>query len=48
MINTALFNIFWRTAFLNTSFTQGGVSDRPSRNFALGYYILALQAERLF
>jgi hypothetical protein len=31
--------------FSSTSYTQGGVSDRSSRNFALGYDILAFQAE---
>jgi hypothetical protein len=30
--------------FSPASFTQGGVSDRFSRNYALGYYILAFQA----
>jgi hypothetical protein len=30
--------------FSSTSYTQGGVSDRSSRNYALGYYILAFQA----
>ena len=34
--------------FSSASFTQGGVSDRSSRNFTLGYYILALQAGKTF
>lgn len=34
--------------FSSTSFTQGGVSDRSSRNFALSYDILALQAGKKF
>jgi hypothetical protein len=40
----ALFNIFARTAFVVCPITQGVVSVRSSRNYALGYYILALQA----
>jgi hypothetical protein len=40
----ALFNIFVRTVFVVSPITQSIVSVRSSRNYTLGYYILALQA----
>jgi hypothetical protein len=41
----AMDNAFLRTAFSSASYTQGGVSDRSSRNSTLGYLLSALQAD---
>jgi hypothetical protein len=34
--------------FCRVSYTQGGVSDRSSRNYTLGYYILAFQTGKIY
>jgi len=36
--------LFFADGFSSASYTQGDVSDRSSRNFALGYDIFAFQA----
>jgi hypothetical protein len=41
-------NCILTDGFRCASFTQGGVSVRSSRNFALGYFIFALQAGKIF
>lgn len=41
------FQPFPADGFSSAFYTQGVVSDRSSRNFALGYYILAFQSEEI-